>query len=61
MLLIAAGEVADEGHTARSLAEASPGGVEVWEVPGVGHVGALSTDPDGWERTVLGFLDEALG
>jgi pimeloyl-ACP methyl ester carboxylesterase len=61
MLLIAAGEVADEGHTARRLAEASPAAVEVWEVPGAGHVGALTTDPDGWERTVLGFLDEALG
>ena len=61
MLLIAAGEVADEGHTARRLAEAAPEAVAIWEVPGSGHVGALDTDPDGWERTVLGFLDEALG
>jgi hypothetical protein len=61
MLLIAAGEVADEGHTARRLAEAAPEAVAIWEVPGSGHVGALDTDPDGWERTVLGFLDGALG
>ena len=61
MLLIAAGEVADEGHAARHIRSASPGAVEVWVVPGAGHTDGLDTSPDEWEQRVTGFLAGALG
>jgi pimeloyl-ACP methyl ester carboxylesterase len=60
VLLIAAGDVPDEGRAAAHLAAASPSSVTVWEVPGAGHTDGLAVDPDGWARRVLAFFDEHL-
>ncbi len=59
-LLIAAGEVPDEAHAAEFVAEGAPDRVEVWTVPGAGHVGALSVTPDEWSDRVTAFLAAAL-
>lgn len=61
VLLIAAGNVADETHADRFIQAASPGSVQLWTVPGAGHQGGLSAQPDAWRAHVLGFLDAALG
>jgi uncharacterized protein len=61
VLLIAAGDVDDEGVVAARLATAAPGTVEVWEVEGAGHTDGLDTAPGEWERRVVEFLDAALG
>jgi len=60
LLLITAGEVADEGLAADYLRSATPDSVRVWAVPGAGHTGGLATAPAEWETTVLGFLDGVL-
>ena len=60
VLLIAAGSVPDEGVADRWIQRASPGTVEVWEVPGAGHTGGLAIRPEEWERRVVGFLDREL-
>lgn len=60
LLLIVAGDVADEGLAAEYLRAASPGTVRVWEVAGAGHTGGLAIAPAEWETGVLAFLDEAL-
>lgn len=59
-LLIAAGALPEETHAAEHVAAAAPERTEVWTVPGAGHTGALRADPDGWERRVIGLLDDAL-
>lgn len=61
VLLIAAGEVADEAKADASIQSASPDTVEVWIVPGSGHTGGLHTQPAEWESRVTSFLDTALG
>jgi hypothetical protein len=33
---------------------------DLWEVPGAGHTAALSTQPQQYERRVVGFFDRAL-
>jgi fermentation-respiration switch protein FrsA (DUF1100 family) len=33
---------------------------EIWEVPGAGHIDGLHSQPDAYERRVIGFLDRAL-
>jgi hypothetical protein len=58
-LLIAAGNVPDEGHAARHIGRGHPG-VQVWEVPGTGHTRALGTHPREWEHRVSAFLAAAL-
>ncbi|NLW98870.1 MAG: alpha/beta fold hydrolase [Actinomycetales bacterium] len=60
ILLVVAGERPDEQHTADDIQRAAPENVETWTVPGAGHTGGLSTDPQGWREEVLGFLDESL-
>jgi pimeloyl-ACP methyl ester carboxylesterase len=60
VLLIAAGNVADEGDAARFIRSASPSTVEIWDVPGSGHTDGLETHPDEWEQRVVGFLTEHL-
>jgi fermentation-respiration switch protein FrsA (DUF1100 family) len=60
VLLIAAGNVADESAAARFIQGASPETVEVWSVPGAGHTGGLRVQPAEWERRVTNFLDGAL-
>lgn len=59
-LLIAAGEVETETLAAERLARAAPEAVEVWTVPGAGHVQGLRTDAAEWTRRVVGFLDATL-
>ena len=60
-LLVTAGTMADERHAARHIASAAPQRVHIWNVEGSGHTRGLATDPAGWERTVVGFLDRHLG
>lgn len=59
LLLITAGTVAEEGHAADHIRRAAPATVTVWTVPGAGHTDGLARDPEGWERTVIAFLDGA--
>jgi pimeloyl-ACP methyl ester carboxylesterase len=59
ILIVTAGERPDEALAAESIRSATPGSVEVWEVPGATHTAGLSTDPDGWRDRVVGFLGEA--
>ena len=59
ILLIAGSATTDEADAGRWFREASPGTVELWVVPGSGHIGALTTDPDGWEARVRSALDAA--
>lgn len=59
LLLITAGRVAEEGYAAEHIRQASPATVTVWTVPGAGHTGGMARDPEGWERTVIAFLDGA--
>jgi hypothetical protein len=61
VLLIAAGNVADEALAARFFQQAAPSSVDVWVVPGAGHTGGLSAHAASWESRVVGFLDAALG
>ena len=60
ILLIAAGEVADEAHAGDHIRQASPGNVELWVAAGAGHTDGLQTQPAEWERRVTEFLDAAL-
>ncbi len=60
VLLIAAGDVADEAAAARWIQSASPTTVAVWVVPGAGHTGGLHVQPEEWEARVTSFLDQAL-
>jgi len=59
-LLVTAGEVETEGLAAERLEGAAPDAVEVWTVPGAGHVQGLRTAPEEWARRVVAFLDAAL-
>ena len=59
-LLVAAGDVETERLAAQRLLTAAPDLVEVWTVPGAGHVQGLRTDPEDWTQRVVGFLDAAL-
>ena len=60
VLLITAGEVADEARAAGWIRAGSPETVTVVEVDGAAHTGGLRTDPDLWETSVVNFLDDAL-
>jgi len=60
VLLIAAGNVADESSAAHHIASGAPSRVETWDVAGAGHTGGLRTDPAGWDQHVTAFLDRAL-
>lgn len=59
-LLITAGTVDDEVHAAAHMAAGAGDRVEVWTVDGAEHTDGLAVDPEGWERRVIGFLDEHL-
>jgi dienelactone hydrolase len=59
-LLIAAGDVEDEGHAAEFIAAGAPDRVQTWEVPGAGHTDGLDTAPAAWTERVVGFLNEVL-
>jgi pimeloyl-ACP methyl ester carboxylesterase len=60
VLLVAAGEVADEGLVAERLRAAAPDRVQVWVVPESAHIAGLRTAPEEWRERVVGFLDGAL-
>ena len=60
MLLIAAGDVAEEVHASEYIRQASPATVDVWVAPNAGHTEALRVDPEQWSNRVTAFLDEAL-
>ncbi len=60
VLLIAAGDVADEPKAAGYIQSAAPDTVERWVVPDSGHTDALATHPEAWEARVTDFLDAAL-
>ena len=60
VLLIAAGEVADEGDAGRYIQAGSPTTVDLWIAADAGHTQALSHHPQDWEARVTAFLDKAL-
>jgi len=60
VLLIAAGNVADEALAGQWFQQASPTTVELWVVPNAGHTGGLATDPAQWQSRVTQFMDDAL-
>lgn len=62
VLLIAGGAVMGnaEEDADRWIQAGSPDTVELWVVPDAGHTGALRTQPQKWEATVIGFLDDML-
>jgi uncharacterized protein len=62
ILLIAGGATMGnaEEDADRWIQAGSPDTVELWVVPDTGHTGALRTQPEQWEATVIGFLDAAL-
>ncbi|MEO8696956.1 MAG: alpha/beta fold hydrolase [Acidimicrobiales bacterium] len=60
MLLVAAGDEADEAEADRYIQTGSPESVEVWVVPGTHHTAAIRTYPLEWERRVTAFLSSAL-
>lgn len=59
-LLIAAGNVADEGHAATYIQHGASERVTVWNVDGSDHTGGLAAQPDAWRTRVVEFLDESL-
>jgi uncharacterized protein len=61
VLLIAGGDMPDEINAAAFIAREAGAHVSTWVVPGAGHTQGLSTAPESWERTVVSFLDTALG
>ncbi len=60
ILLITAGNVADEAHADAAIRSASPSNVEVWTVAGANHTGGLDAAPTDWTRRVTTFFDTAL-
>jgi hypothetical protein len=60
VLLLTAGDVADEARAAEWIAGGSPDTVEVVGFPDAGHTAGLDEDPDRWASTVLGFLESAI-
>lgn len=60
VLVIAGGAVADEPVAARWFRAASPTTVQVWIVPGAGHIAGLASQPRAWASRVISFLNAAL-
>jgi hypothetical protein len=60
VLLITAGNVADEANAAHHVQAAAPDTVEVWTVSGADHTGGLSAQRADWEQRVTSFLDRHL-
>jgi fermentation-respiration switch protein FrsA (DUF1100 family) len=61
ILLITAGNVADEARADHAVRAASPGNVDVWTVRGANHTGGLRAAPAAWTARVTTFFDRALG
>jgi pimeloyl-ACP methyl ester carboxylesterase len=60
VLLITAGNVADEAEAARHIRAGAPSWVTIWTVPGADHTRGLSTRPTEWEARVTSFLEAQL-
>jgi uncharacterized protein len=62
VLLIAGGATMGnaEEDADRWIQAGSPSTVDLWVVPATGHTAALRTQPEQWQATVLGFLDNEL-
>ena len=60
VLLITAGNVADEARAADHIRSGAPERVAVWTVDDADHTGGYRTRPEEWTRTVISFLDESL-
>jgi dienelactone hydrolase len=58
-ILLIAGR--DEIEPGRAYRDASPGTVELWELPDTDHTAGLATHPGEWEARVTMFFDRALG
>jgi len=59
VLLISAGRAA-EASANRAFARRGGSATEHWNLPAAAHGAALRTDPAGYERRVIGFLDRTL-
>ena len=57
-ILLIAGR--DEIQRGRYYRDASPGTVELWELPDTGHTAGLATRPEEWETRVTTFFDRTL-
>lgn len=57
VLLIAAGNVADEQRASDAIRAGSPSTVQLWVVTDADHTGGLRTDATAWEQHVIAFLD----
>ena len=60
MLIIIAGDVAEERDAGAHLQAAAPDSVDLWIVPDTGHTNGIKTHPDEWAERVLQFLDRSL-
>jgi pimeloyl-ACP methyl ester carboxylesterase len=60
-LLIAGGEMPEEGQAAEYIQDAASDAVQTWTVPDSGHTQGLDMAPAEWEERVVAFLDDALG
>lgn len=60
VLLIAGGDALDEIPADTAIQARSPGTVQLWIIPGAGHIAGLSTIPTEWEHRVTTFLATAL-
>jgi hypothetical protein len=58
VILISAGR--QEDRINRAFARRGGPAVEQWNLPGAAHGRALSKDPRGYERRVVGFFDRSL-
>jgi hypothetical protein len=59
VLLISAGR-GTEARINEAMERHGDDGAELWNLPEASHAAALRTDPVGYERRVVGFLDRAL-
>ena len=60
MLIIIAGDVAEERDAGAHFQAAAPNSVDLWIVPDTGHTNGIKTHPDEWADRVLQFLDRSL-
>jgi hypothetical protein len=60
LLLLSAGR-GTEARANESYKRSGGTTTQLWNLPAAPHAAALRTDPAGYERRVIGFLDRALG
>jgi pimeloyl-ACP methyl ester carboxylesterase len=60
MLIIIAGDVAEERDAGAHFQAAAPDSVDLWIVPDSGHTEGIKTHPGEWADRVLQFLDRSL-